>query len=334
MRIKVTTTTRIDFAGGTLDLYPLYLFMRGGLTVNAGITIRSYVEISPREDTAIHILSEDLKREAFFPSIKDLDFQGPTALIQEAIRFFAPTGGIDVVTFSEAPRGSGLGASSSLLAGLFLAFVKYKGEDVDIPTLIDWCASVEAAHLGVPTGKQDYYGAIFGGINALYFDEKGDRREGILLPERVIKELNDSLIISFTGISHYSGANNWEMLKGYIENRGDVRKCLHKIKDVTYKLRSAFSRGDIEEVGHLVKEEWSYRKRLAFGVTTSFIEEAMSTLEEIGAWGSKLCGAGGGGCMLTLAPPEVKDKIKDKLTEMGIEPMDATIDYEGFKIDT
>jgi D-glycero-alpha-D-manno-heptose-7-phosphate kinase len=332
MKISVKAPNRIDFAGGTLDLYPLYLFFEGGITVNAGVSIYSNVDIETRDDSKIVINCADLGETESFESISQMNFTGPTALIQRAVKSYQPSTGLNIITRNEAPKGSGLGASSSLLMTVSTALLKLENKEIDIHSMIDRGASIEAALLGIPTGKQDYYGAVLGKIHALHFNEIRCHTEELVIDSKFKDELDKSLIISFTGISHYSGATNWDMLKMVIEKTGNAHNNLSKIKDITGFMREAFLQKDFEKVGKYVGMEWESRKQLAPGVTNDFIDNIIGKLTDCGAWGSKLCGAGGGGCMITLIPPEKREKALSELEKTGIRVMDARIDYEGIKI--
>jgi D-glycero-alpha-D-manno-heptose-7-phosphate kinase len=334
MKVTARTATRIDFAGGTLDLYPLYLFLDGGITVNGSISIYSRAVVEERPDCRIHITSTDLGEEAWFDSINHLDLSGPTAFIQRAVRSYAPAGGVDVTTTNEAPKGSGLGASSSLLMALSAALARLNGQEMGVHAMIDRAAAIEAGHLGIPTGKQDYYGAVLGKIHALHFDEKGCRPVEISGDGDFRKELDRSLIVSFTGISHYSGANNWDMLKMAIERQGTTFQNLLAIKEIATGMKEAFLAKDLEKVGALVGREWEERKQMAKGVTNGFIDGIINGAGRAGAWGSKLCGAGGGGCMITLAPPDRRAGVEAALKEAGAELMSARIDCDGIKLET
>jgi D-glycero-alpha-D-manno-heptose-7-phosphate kinase len=332
MKVTVTVPNRIDFAGGTLDLYPLYLFFEGGVTINAGITVFSTVEIETRNDSEVHIHSKDLNESAVFSSVDEINLSGATALLQRAVKSYRPAVGVNVYTKNDAPKGSGLGASSALLMALSAALLTIKNEDVNITSMIDRGAAIEAALLGIPTGKQDYYGAVLGKIHALYFNEVGCVPVEMPIDEMFREELEKSLIISFTGISHYSGATNWDMLKMVIERTGSAYENLKRIKEIAIDMGEAFIAGDLEKAGRLVNSEWQSRKHLAPGVTTDFIDGVIERLAGIGAWGSKLCGAGGGGCMITMVPPEKREEALDELVKAGVTVMDATIDYTGMKI--
>lgn len=333
MTVKTTTATRADFAGGTLDLYPLYLFMDGGLTVNASLNLYSRVEIETRNDNKILIISEDLKEEAEFAGLDKMTLTGPTAFIERAIRSYAPAKGITVRTRNTAPKGSGLGASSSLLMALSAALIELNGGEIDITEMIDRGAAIEAAHLGIPTGKQDYYGAVLGGINLLHFDEKGCVPEQLTPSEDFRKQLTDGMIISFTGISHFSGKNNWDMLKQAIDRTGETYDRLLEIKKIAYRMKDALKKEDPVKLGHLISKEWENRQLLADGITTPFIDNAIESARKVGAYGSKLCGAGGGGCMITLCPTELREEVELALTGAGVEILEAGIDFDGLVVE-
>jgi len=333
MIIKTKTPTRIDFAGGTLDLYPLYLFMDGGITVNAGLNLYANVLIETRNDKKISIKSIDLDTDIQYGSIDDMNLEGPTAFIERAIKSYCPSMGINVKTKNFAPKGSGLGASSSLLMALSSALVILNNEEIDVKKLIDRGAAIEAAHLGIPTGKQDYYAAMLGGIHILHFDEKGCYPEEISADPAFIEEINQCLIVSFTGISHFSGTNNWEMIKKAIDRSGETFDRMLMIKKVAIQTGKALAEHDLEKLGYLIGNEWENRKRLAPGISNFFIDGAIDSARQAGAWGSKLCGAGGGGCMITLAPADRKEEVGEALFESGVDLLDAKLDFNGLDVE-
>jgi len=333
MKVSVRTSTRVDFAGGTLDLYPLYLFMDGGITVNAGVNLNCYVDIETRKDRQIQIHSIDLDEKVLFNGIDDMTMEGSSAFIERAIKSYRPKTGINITTRSTAPRGSGLGASSSLMMALSAALLKVNGEEIDVIPMIDRGAAIEATHLGIPTGKQDYYTAVLGGVLALHFDEKGCLAEKIDLSPIFMEELNRCMIVSFTGISHFSGTNNWDMLKRAIEKVGETFDNLLVIKKIAEEVRQALIEENLEELGFLIGNEWESRKLLAPGISNRTINEAIENAKQAGAWGSKLCGAGGGGCMITLTPPECKKDVETVLVNCGIELLDAGLDFDGLSVE-
>ncbi|MCD4783246.1 MAG: hypothetical protein K8T10_05360 [Candidatus Eremiobacteraeota bacterium] len=333
MIVKTKTPTRIDFAGGTLDLYPLYLFMDGGITVNAGLNLYSNVSIETGDDNKINIESIDLDARISYKNIDDMTLEGTTGFIERAVKSYCPSTGINVKTRNTAPKGSGLGASSSLLMALSSALVKLAGDEIDIREIIERGAAIEAAHLGIPTGKQDYYAAMLGGIHILHFDEKGCYPEEITVGPEFKKEIQRSLIVTFTGISHFSGTNNWDMIKKAIDRTGETFDRMLEIKEIAKQTGEAIKKHDLEKIGVLIGNEWECRKRLAPGISNFFIDTAIENARQAGAWGSKLCGAGGGGCMITLTPPEKKKDVMEALLESGIDLLDADLDFNGLVVE-
>jgi D-glycero-alpha-D-manno-heptose-7-phosphate kinase len=216
MIVEATTPTRIDFAGSTLDLYPLYLFLEGGITDNAAINWLSTVRIETREDSEIHLRSEDLKTELAAPTVGELPVDQELDLVARVVKFYAPKTGVDVITKNTVPHGSGVGASSSLLIALSGALDRINGTNLDPALFVEYGANIEAQVIAIPTGKQDYLAALYGGVNAVHFGVGGWERENLVAEEEKLQALEGRIVLTFTGESHFSGTNNWAMLKRFI----------------------------------------------------------------------------------------------------------------------
>jgi D-glycero-alpha-D-manno-heptose-7-phosphate kinase len=332
MKTTVSAPTRIDLAGGTLDIFPLYVFEGGGVTVNCAIDLLCTVEMEELSEQRITIKSLDLGEEVSADDLEQLSPRGTLDLLMRAVKFCRPGHGLSIATRNNVPKGSGLGASSSLLVALMWALQGERRTQVPPDTLIDWCANVEAQSLGIPTGKQDYYAAFYGGLSAIFFDERGIRHE-VLKPEgEFIKTLASSLILSYTGISHFSGATNWDMMKSYIDNAGTTRAHMKRIKNTAFRMRERLLAGDIRGVAETLAEEWENRKLLAEGVSNQRIEDMVEAARSEGAYGSKICGAGGGGCLVTIAPPERRSKVIDVLRSMDVKIMEFGLAGHGVTI--
>ena len=338
-RVKVSATvpTRIDLAGGTLDVYPLYLFEDGGLTVNAAINVYGHVTVEERpDDTRIHIHCEDTGTEEAFASLAEMVMGGHLDLVKKALRFYHeqsnPRRGLNVTTRSEAPRGSGLGASSALLMALSSALNKIQDLGLSKERLIDLGANIEAQVLGIPTGKQDYFPPLFGGVCSIWFDVDGHRLERLDAGSDLIDRLNERLILTFTNINRFSGATNWAMLKRYVEREGDTVVHMRRIKEVAVALRQSLVAGDLDEFARLLAVEWAHRKALAKGVTTAEIDAMIAAAAAQGARASKLCGAGGGGCMITYAEPDDAPAVRGALANAGATLMPFRIVSEGIRL--
>src|SRR5438477_5969764 len=156
MTVEATAPCRIDLAGGTLDIYPLYLFEEGGITVNIGIDLGSRVRVASRDDAAVSIRSVDTGAQESAPSIDALHLGGPLDLCARILRFYRPSGGVDVQVENRAPRGSGLGASSTLLIALSGALNHFNGTAYSPEEIIDIGAALAAQNIHNPTGKQDF----------------------------------------------------------------------------------------------------------------------------------------------------------------------------------
>ena len=317
MKVSASVPTRIDLAGGTLDVYPLYLFEDGGLTVNAAVNVYAHVTVEERPDARVHIRSADIGTEEAFASLAEMPTGGELDLVKRALRFYRPRQGLNVDLRSEAPRGSGLGASSALLMALSSALNEIENLGLGKDRLIDLGANIEAQVIGIPTGKQDYFPPLFGGVCSIWFDVDGHRLERLDEGNDLIDRLNERLILTFTNISRFSGVTNWAMLKRYIEREGNTVSHLRRIKEVAIACRRSLTVGDLDEFARLLAVEWKNRKALAEGVTTPEIDDMIAAAEAACGRASKLCGAGGGGCMITYAEPKDVPAVREALVDAG-----------------
>ena len=188
MVVEARTPTRIDLSGSTLDLYPLYLFLEGGITNNAAITLYSNVRIETRDDARVHLQSVDTGAELVAPSIEELPMDRELDFVARVVKFYAPKTGVNVTTHNTTPHGSGLGASSALLIALTGALDELNGTDMNPRDFVDLGANLEAQAIGIPTGKQDYLAALYGGVNAHHFGVEGWRQEPLIEEEAKLRE--------------------------------------------------------------------------------------------------------------------------------------------------
>ena len=333
MEIKVTTPNRIDLAGGTTDLYPLYLFMDGGCTVNAAITLHSAVTLRPRNRGDIEIISEDLSERTEASQPQDLPLDGPLGMIGRAVKVLLPSGGLEIVTANQAPAGSGLGASSALLVALVEGLLLLNDIQEDRHGVIDLAADIETAQIGVPTGKQDYIAAAFGGVSVIDFGYRGFVRRTPSIDSGFPEWLESTLVLSYTGEGRFSGMNNWEVTKAFIDNKDSVREKLIQIRDVARQMGEAILSRNYDGLPALVRREWEIRRTLAPGVSTPRTDSIMNAAGEAGALASKICGAGGGGCMITLIPSERRSAVENAIAEAGGRVIPVRIDREGLRVE-
>jgi D-glycero-alpha-D-manno-heptose-7-phosphate kinase len=330
--VESRTPTRIDLSGGTLDLYPLYLFVEGGVTNNAAIDLYCEVRIETRNDSQVRLKSIDTGTELEAPSIAELPLDQALGFVARVVKFYAPRTGVDVITHCSAPHGSGLGASSALLIALSGALDHINGDQLDPEMFVEFGANLEAQSIGIPTGKQDYLAALYGGVNAFHFGVRGWEREPLMPDAEKLCDFERCIVLTFTGESHFSGTNNWSMMKRFIEDDPNSRDSMWEIRRIAEEMRGALAACDEERFAELLDREWQSRKRLAAGVTTPAIDRMVKAASEAGALASKICGAGGGGCMITFAREDKREAVETALEGAGATVLPFHIAREGLTV--
>lgn len=331
MRFEASAPTRIDLAGGTLDIWPLYVLEGYGLTVNAAIGLRAGATLTKRDDKKVSIASKDTGARASAANISGLGTD-KLELYSSIAKYFNPDFGFDVELRSSVPAGSGLGASSSLAIALAGLLNKLTGKGLGTEKLIWLVGNLEAKAIMLNTGKQDYYAAYHGGFNSIWFKPDGDDVERHDLSKGFLKELSGRTVLCFTGQSHFSATNNWEMLKRYIDDVQGTRKAMAQIKEVAHKTRDALRNEDMDALVSAIDMEWENRKRLADGVTNERIDGLIAAAREKGALAAKICGAGGGGCMVLVCKDGAKEGVESALAAHGAKPLAFDFDGKGLRI--
>lgn len=339
MHVTAQAPTRVDLAGGTLDLDPLYLLTYGGLTINAAIALTCTTEVRSRTDGRIWIRSADSGDELLAGSWSELPATGPLGLISRVVKFFRPATGCEVVTCSQAPRGSGLGASSALVVTLCAALSVLDGRPLGRDHLLRTASRLEAEQLGTPVGRQDHYAAVLGGINALWFGISDDRVEPLAGADGdLVADLNARLVVAYAGEQHDSAQLNWQAFKNCIDDKGGARAALQGIKQAALGLHAALagaagSRGrDWALIGHWLNEDWRQRQRLAAGIATATVTDLINVARRAGADAAKVCGAGGGGCIVALCPVSNRADVMKALAEAGATVIPTAVTNEGLRI--
>lgn len=329
MKLKCKAPMRIDLAGGTLDIAPLYLFEEGSMTINAAITIYSEVEVETREYGGVTIISDDLGEEVSAPDASSLDPAAGLDLLARIVRFYNPPQSMVIRTRNNVHKGSGLGASSSLLVALSHAMNRLIGEKYNPEQIINFGADLEAQTIRVPTGKQDYYSATYGGLSAIRWGVGGGCREQLAASEEALAALESRLLVTFAGAPRFSGGSNWHMLRAYIDQEPQTVRNVGVIKRTAAEMRECLLSGNLERFGLLLGEEWANRKGLAEGVTNEQIDMYIDCAEKAGAVSSKICGAGGGGCMVSFCKEGAKAGVAEALSKAGAEVLDCGISRNG-----
>lgn len=311
-KILVRVPMRADLAGGTLDLWPIHLFQPRSCTVNVAISYHAECEVTRIDDDhAIEIALLDLDYHQRYESFQELQNDPRAALVFQVLDHFRLSG-IRVATRSDAPRGSGLGASSALSVALLRAISEIVDQPLEPEELIPLVRDLETRLLGLPAGIQDYYPPVYGGLASLHLEPGRIVRQQLPTP---LVELTSSMVIHYSGVSHFSGTNNWEIFKRFLEGDEETRDALSRIAETAGWMEDALVANDIPLAGQLLREEWRIRRELAEGVSTPEIDRIISIAGDSGAYGAKVCGAGGGGCVVILVDPDRRDELVDRLTE-------------------
>src|SRR5438309_3740157 len=248
MIIESKAPTRVDFAGGTLDIWPLYLFHPGAVTVNAAITryASCRIETLALGDNRIRLISRDTQREESFGSFAEL-VQGKRyklPLLAEIVKFFQPRGGFTLTTDSEAPSGAGIGGSSAMAVAICAALDRYTGAGKSKADWIHISRDAEAIVIRVPTGTQDHYPPAFGGAAAIHLEPGGERREEIGCD---LDELARRLVLCYTGKPRRHGINNWEVFARHIQAEKRIFSNLARISEVARRVFIALGRNNWAE---------------------------------------------------------------------------------------
>lgn len=333
LRIEARAPTRIDLAGGTLDIWPLYLFHPGALTVNCAITLRATcrIESAPKGSRQIALVSLDTRRKESFASLQALRQakQYRLPLLAELVRFFHPDGGFTLTTTSQAPAGAGIGGSSAMAVAICAALDRFTGADLGRQDWIHISRDVEAIVIRVPTGTQDHYPPAFGGAAALHLEPGGERREELACD---LGELERRLVLCFTGKPRQSAINNWEVFKRHINGDKVVFGNLQQIAAIAVNMRAALAKNDWNESGRLMREEWDFRRRNLATISTPVIDKIITGGRKQGALAGKVCGAGGGGCVTLLIEPEARQRVEAVIAAAGGTVLPFWIDRTGVRV--
>lgn len=329
MRVESSAPTRIDLAGGTIDIWPLYLYHEGAQTLNVAISLRAHVTITSRHDGRLVIDSIDTGRLVEVSDWSELAGHDDLSLLRGLSHYFQAAN-LTLTTRGESPAGAGIGGSSALAVAVCGAMARWTGMRYDPEHLLQIALNVEAQAIKVPTGVQDYRPAFYGGLAALELGIDGVRRVAIDLPP---SELEQRLVLAYTGAPRQSGTNNWEIVKRHLDGDRHVHDCFDRIRDTAAAMRNALVRRDWDEVGRQIAAEWKNRKRLAPGVTTPAIEDLIARARAAGAAAAKVCGAGGGGCLFCYSTPSRAPFVREALEAGGARLLDYHIESEGLRVE-
>jgi D-glycero-alpha-D-manno-heptose-7-phosphate kinase len=331
MLIKAQSPCRVDLAGGTLDIWPLYLFHANAVTVNFAVDRYTSCELRTRKDGKIILTSADQGGEESFDSYEALarvsKYKLP--LLAYVVKYFKPPTGIELSTNSEAPAGAGISGSSALIISISSALNKLMSTGYNIEQIRQIAQNIEAQIIRVPTGCQDYYPAMYGGVSAIELTEAGIIRRAIPVN---LDDFNSRAVLAYSGKPRNSGINNWEVTKAHIDGNRTVFRNFERIAAIAHSLRGALEKADWNDAARLIREEWSFRKKNAPGITTPLIDRLIDVTKKAGTRAAKVCGAGGGGCVFFLVEPEAKERVQNAIEAEGAEVLRVSVAPRGVRV--
>jgi D-glycero-alpha-D-manno-heptose-7-phosphate kinase len=323
MKFTARSATRVDLAGGTLDCWPLYTLVGGAKTINLAISISTFAELTVTPDSpAIELHIEDLNYKQCFADLNAAIQSKDSAvdLIRAQLRFWRPQSGFKLVTRSESPVGGGLGGSSSLCISMIKVFAEMTKRPLDTYQKVNLAHNLEAEVLKKPTGTQDYFPALVPGLNIIHYDPVGPRLETLELP---LQHFAERMILVYTGQPHHSGLNNWQVIKAAIDGDPKTMSALREIKRLGDEMAETCKARKWDRLPGLFREEFGARIQLSAGFSSPRIEELEKIALKAGADAVKICGAGGGGCVLIWAHPERKGKVAEACRLANFQILDA-----------
>ncbi|MDR1706517.1 MAG: dehydrogenase [Prevotella sp.] len=321
MIIRSKAPLRLGFAGGGSDVSP-YSDLYGGLILNATINMYAYCTIEETKDGKIEIIAPDIQTSISYPMSKRLPVDGCLDLhkgvynrIVEEYRLQPMS--FRITTYSDAPPGSGLGSSSTMVVAIVKAFVEWLNLPLGEYEIAYLAYQIERKDLQLSGGKQDQYAAAFGGFNFMEF-QKND--VVIVNPLRVkrwiVDELESSLVLYYTGASRSSAAIIDEQKRRTSSGNADAIEAMHRIRQSSIDMKTALLRGDVSTFAAILGEAWEDKKKMASAITNPMIQQAFDVAIDNGAVSGKVSGAGGGGFIMFMVEPTKKVQVTNELSKL------------------
>lgn len=346
--MRARAPVRIDFAGGWTDV-ALFTEESKGFVVNAAIDIYSYVTVKKlpakdiwtkahgyrhketQENRGVKIYSADFDIYEEAEEVKQLEYNGNVDLAKAAIRKMGIAGGLEIITRSNAPAGSGLGTSASMGVALIGVLSAFNEVSLLSYEFAEQASLIEREELGILGGKQDHYASALGGINFMEFSGEEVKVSQLQLSRDVMLELEKSLVLCYTGKSRLSGDIHGKVREAYQSGEPKTRQALRNLKAIAQEMKNALLKGDLRAFGRLLNENWQNQKSLHPSVTNQQIDEIFDLVSANGALGGKACGAGGGGCLVFYAQHDCEHQVRKKLEEIGVNVLDFNFEVSGLQ---
>jgi len=334
MVLRSRAPIRIDFAGGTTDLRA-FRDAEGGAVLSGAIARYAYCSLSER-DNGLRIQSDDLQEYVEATDIMEIERETSLRLLTDAIRRFGIDGGVELIVRTDSPPGSGTGSSASVGVALLALLDHRKAllhgakERLSRYELAEMACDIEE-EMGIAGGKQDQYCAAVGGLNYMEFQGDHVAVERVEASPGLIADLEKHLVLCYSGQSRLSGDTNTKMIAAYESGEPRVCDAMRTIKRVAQEASRALLSEDMPRFAELLNEETEARVSLAEGVLTPRVAILIDAAKSSGALAAKICGAGGGGCVLFYCAPDQEGSVRRSLEELGGRILDFTFDFSGLQ---
>ncbi|MBP6287439.1 MAG: dehydrogenase [Ferruginibacter sp.] len=325
---------RIGLAGGGTDVSP-YSDQFGGAILNSTISLSAYASIEPMDENRIIIRAFDREEEQVFDVAEQLPIDGTLDLLKGVYNRVQkdhpmPLKGFRLSTFVDAPAGSGLGTSSTLVVAVLGAFLEMLKIKMDEYAIAKYAYDIERNDLGLAGGKQDQYAATFGGVNFMEF-YAGDKV--IVNPLRIkpqyLYELENNLVLYFTSTSRESAAIIKEQVKNVNEKNEKSIEAMHHLKEQAKMMKEALLQGKLDEIGIILNYGFEQKRNMAANISNDAIEKVYAAAKQAGATGGKISGAGGGGFMIFYCPGNTRHAVIKTLNNFGGQVRDYSFTKHG-----
>lgn len=322
MIIRSKAPLRLGLAGGGTDVSP-YCDLFGGAILNATINLYAYATIEPLDEGKIYFESIDRKIEVEYASASELPKDGKLDLIKEVYnkvvkKFTNKPLSFRLSTFLDAPAGSGLGASSTLVVAVLGAFTEWLKLPLGEYDIAHLAYEIERIDLKMAGGRQDQYSATFGGINFMeFYKEDKVIVNPLKIKEQYLEELAHNLLLYYTETSRFSSDIIESQMQNVINKDLKSIEASHHLKEQAEMMKKVLLKGEINEVGRILDFGWQNKKKLTKGISNSLLDEIYAEAMRSGATGGKISGAGGGGFMVFYCPDNKRYKVLDALARFG-----------------
>jgi len=330
MIVRSRAPLRIDFAGGWSDV-PDFADTEGGTVVNAAIDVHVNVEFVHGGDR-IRLCAEDLGERVSYESSAYIRYDGKLDLHKAALNLLPVTGGIEIISRSDAPPGSGLGGSGALDVALLAGLAHLRNETYDAVELAELGFMLESGELGLLGGKQDQYAAALGGFHRFDFENADVAVHRLSVSEDAARDLVRHTVLVYTGASHFSSQTHARVWESFHVSETRVVEAIRGIRDVARELGPVLQAGNWRELASLVDDNWRCQQLLDPTMYTPAIREMDAALRAAGCWGLKATGAGAGGCMVVFCPPDRRSRVVAAARAHGGRVLEFDYTFEGVAV--